>query len=138
MVLFIDANIFFSAFHSPAGTVSRALSEAKRRGDRLITSQYVLREMSNAFEKKFPTRVLRFQLFMQKEQAKGLRIVETPEVELPDEEKIRDAADRPILRAAIAAKAEILLTGDKDFLESGIETPKIMTAAEYLELVSSE
>ena len=47
------------------------------------------------------------------------------------EDKIRDVNDRPILRAAINAKADILLTGDKDFLESGIDTPKIMTAADF-------
>lgn len=40
--------------------------------------------------------------------------------------------DRPILRAAINAKADIILTGDKDFLESGIENPKILTASEFL------
>ena len=39
--------------------------------------------------------------------------------------------NRPILRAALHAKADILLTGDKDFLESGIDTPKIMTAADF-------
>ena len=31
------------------------------------------------------------------------------------------------------AKADILLTGDKDFLESGIKHPKILTPAELLE-----
>lgn len=46
----------------------------------------------------------------------------------PDEDEIRDVNDRPILRAAIKATADILLTGDKDFLESGIRHPKIMTA----------
>ena len=33
------------------------------------------------------------------------------------ETQIRDVNDRPILRAAIEAKADVLLTGDKDFLE---------------------
>ena len=47
------------------------------------------------------------------------------------EDKIRDVNDRPILRADLNAKADILLTGDKDFLESGIDTPKIMTAADF-------
>lgn len=41
--------------------------------------------------------------------------------------------DRPILRAAIEAKADVLLTGDKDFLESGVKNPKIMTPAEFLQ-----
>ena len=50
------------------------------------------------------------------------------------ESQVRDADDRPILRAAIAAKADVLLTGDKDFLESGLESPKIMTPAEFLDM----
>ena len=37
------------------------------------------------------------------------------------EKQIRDINDRPILRAAIEAKADILLTGDKDFLDSGVK-----------------
>ena len=55
-----------------------------------------------------------------------------PDSELTEETQIRDAKDRPILRAAIKAKADVLLTGDKDFLESGVENPAIMTPSEFL------
>ena len=48
------------------------------------------------------------------------------------ETQIRDVNDCPILRAAIEAKADVLLTGDKDFLESGVKNPAIMTPAEFL------
>ena len=41
--------------------------------------------------------------------------------------------DRPILRAAIYANADILLTGDKDFLESGLQYPKIVTASDFVQ-----
>ena len=37
-----------------------------------------------------------------------------------------------ILRAVISAGADILLTGDKDFIESGIFNPKVMTATEFV------
>ena len=50
------------------------------------------------------------------------------------ETQIRDVNDRPILRAAIEAKADVLLTGDKDFLESGVKNPMIMTPAEFLNI----
>ena len=60
-----------------------------------------------------------------------LEVVPMPLEENILEDKIRDVNDRPILRAAINAKADILLTGDKDFLESGIDSPKIMTAADF-------
>lgn len=63
-----------------------------------------------------------------------LELVPVPENEFTIEVQIRDTKDRPILRAAIAAKADILLTGDKDFLESGVEKPAIMTPAEFLQL----
>ena len=50
------------------------------------------------------------------------------------ENKIRDVMDRPILRAAIYANADVILTGDKDFLEADISCPQILTAAEFLKL----
>ena len=62
----------------------------------------------------------------------AMEVVSTPNEELEEENYIRDVADRPILRAALNAKADILLTGDKDFLESGVTNPKIMTAAEFI------
>ncbi len=43
--------------------------------------------------------------------------------------------DRPILRAAIYANADILLTGDKDFLESGLQYPKIVTASDFVQMM---
>lgn len=48
------------------------------------------------------------------------------------EDKVRDANDRPIMRAAVVAEVDVILTGDKDFLESGIVEPKIMNAVEFL------
>jgi predicted nucleic acid-binding protein len=38
------------------------------------------------------------------------------------------------LRAARAASTDVLLTGDKDLLESGVESPRILTPREFLEL----
>lgn len=67
-----------------------------------------------------------------------IEVATTPEMEEDAEKLIRDVKDRPILRAALNAKADVLLTGDKDFLESGVTDPKIMTAAEFLENVVME
>jgi predicted nucleic acid-binding protein len=57
-----------------------------------------------------------------------------PDDAYDDEAKIRDVKDRPILRAAINAGADILLTGDKDFTESAVRQPKIVTVARFLEI----
>lgn len=61
-----------------------------------------------------------------------LELVPIPTSENTSELQIRDVNDRPILRAAIEAKADILLTGDKDFLESGVENPLIMTPTDFI------
>ena len=61
-----------------------------------------------------------------------MEVVPTPIEEFEEESYIRDVADRPILRAALNAKVDILLTGDKDFLESGIIHSKIITATEFV------
>ena len=63
-----------------------------------------------------------------------LEMVPVSSEEQDSEAQIRDADDRPILRAAIEAGADILVTGDKDFLESGITNPAILTPAEFVNL----
>jgi predicted nucleic acid-binding protein len=54
---------------------------------------------------------------------------------LEGEAEIRDAKDRPILRAARKANVNIFVTGDKDFLESSAMRPKILTAAQFMQSV---
>ena len=46
---------------------------------------------------------------------------------------IRDIKDRPILRVALDAHADLFLTGDKDFLESSVTDPRIISAAVFLD-----
>ena len=48
--------------------------------------------------------------------------------------KIRDKKDQPILNAAITNNVDIIITGDKDFLNLKLDKPKCLTAAEYLNL----
>ena len=62
----------------------------------------------------------------------AFEIIPTPVDEVPDESKIRDVKDRPILRAAQLTNVDILLTGDKDFLESGVTNPKIIDPSFFI------
>lgn len=63
-----------------------------------------------------------------------IAIVPTPPDETESEKGIRDIKDRPILRAAIASGVDYLLTGDKDFLEAGIDKPIIINSTDFMEL----
>ena len=46
--------------------------------------------------------------------------------------EIRDPKDSPILATAILEDVDVFLTGDRDFLVLDVETPEIMTMAEFL------
>ena len=64
----------------------------------------------------------------------SLEFVPAPSEPFEEENQIRDPNDRPLLRAAIKYEADIFLTGDKDFLESGVQNPKIISVSDFLEL----
>ena len=87
--------------------------------------------MNDVFNRKFPDKVILLKPFLTLA-AYNLIMIQTQKEVIPEENLIRDEKDKPILRAAIQGKADILLTGDKDFLESGITHPMIMTAAQFL------
>lgn len=48
---------------------------------------------------------------------------------------LRDVNDVPVLSDAIYNKADIILTGDKDFLESGITSPMIYSPSQLANLL---
>lgn len=70
--------------------------------------------MRRIFNKKFPKRLAALNKFLSTALL-TLELVPIPTDESISESQVRDADDRPILRAAIEAKADVLLTGDKDF-----------------------
>ena len=87
--------------------------------------------MKRIFNKKFPHRIDALDRFLSVALI-ALELVPVPEEENDDEALIRDIKDRPILRAAIKANADVLLTGDRDFLEAGLTAHVVLTPAEFL------
>ncbi len=132
MKILIDTNILISAALSDKGTPYKAFVKAVTYPNRGLVCEQNIDEMRRIFNRKFPQKIHAFETFLSLALL-TLELVPIPVEEYLTEEKIRDVNDRPILRAALYAKADILLTGDKDFLESGIEYPKILTAAEFVD-----
>ena len=133
MRILIDTNILISAALNSHGTPYKAYLKAVTYPNKGIICDQNIEELWRIFNRKFPTKISMLEKFL----AYSLSVIEvatTPEMEEDAEKLIRDVKDRPILRAALNAKADVLLTGDKDFLESGVTDPKIMTAAEFLEM----
>lgn len=46
---------------------------------------------------------------------------------------IRNPYDKPVLRAALKSNYDVLITGDKDFLDSNIKSPKCIKAKDFLD-----
>jgi len=90
-----------------------------------------LDELRRVYNRKFPDKLDLLQAFLAFA-LPVLEVVRTPALDLEVEAKIRDISDRPILRTAIAAKVDVIITGDNDFLESGVTNPRIVTAADFV------
>ena len=131
MKVLIDTNILISAALSNNGLPYQAFVKAVSYPNHGVICEQNIDEMRRIFNRKFPAKIQALESFLSLALL-TLEIVTTPIEEQEIESKIRDINDRPILRAAISAGADILLTGDKDFIESGILNPKVMTAMEFV------
>ena len=127
MKILIDTNILISAALSSKGVPYQAFVKAVSYPNHGLLCEQNIDEMRRIFNRKFPHKIQALEGFLSLALL-TLEVVSIPIEESEMEAKIRDVNDRPILRAAI----HILLTGDKDSLESGILNPKIMTAAEFV------
>lgn len=134
MNVLIDTNILISAAYSKTGLPRQAFDKAVSSPlYRCLICEQTLEEFWRIANRKFPERIGDFESFMV-QALFMMKIVPVPIDAYADEDEIRDVKDRPILRAAINARADILLTGDKDFTESAITNPRVMTAAEFIRL----
>ena len=109
--LFLDANILFSAAHDPNSRSAALIALAKPAAVELITSAHAKEEARRNLELKRPqalpelSRLLRLTRTAQEAPFPLVQHV-TQQYRLPDH-------DAPILAAAIHAKAEYLVTGDR-------------------------
>lgn len=131
MRVMIDTNIFISAALFPNGRVAAALIKALMPPYEPVVCDYVVDELHRKFREKFPDKMVEMEAFLFTA-LQSIRVVSTPEEETEAELKIRDVKDRPILRAALDAGADLFLTGDKDFLESSVTDPRIISVSEFL------
>lgn len=132
MRVLIDTNVLVSAALNAKGTPFKAYIKAATYPNHGLICEQNVDEIKRIFNKKFPEKIAALDRFLSLA-LMTLELVPVPMNEKMAESQIRDVDDRPILRAAIEAKADVLLTGDRDFLESGVKNPMIMTPTEFVE-----
>jgi putative PIN family toxin of toxin-antitoxin system len=131
----IDTNILISASLFPDSLPARAFLKAVAAPYTAFVCDYSIDELYRVYNRKFNAKLHVLEAFLTV-LLRTVKIIDTPPEEdaVEAEMSIRDLKDRPILRAALASGAELLITGDKDFLESGLTYPRIITPAEFMNL----
>ena len=130
MRILIDTNILISAILGN-GTPFQAYVKAVSYPNSGVVCTQNIDELRRIFNRKFPKKISAMEQFLAMALS-VIEVVQVPDALTEEEKSIRDVNDRGIMRAAVASRVDVILTGDKDFLESGISIPKIMTAADFL------
>lgn len=126
MRVLIDTNILISAFifqGRPRSLVFRLLEE---RHEVLVTS-YIDSEFYRKLNQKWPQTA---DVIYSNYKQLPFSFRESTSKRLGS---LRDAKDIPVLSDALVYDVDIILTGDRDFLDAGLEYPKVMTVSELWE-----
>lgn len=109
MLLFLDANVLFTAAHNPRGKAALVIELGQGGLWQIASSRYAIEEARRNMARKYPERVAALAQITD-----TLMIVaDVPDIPCP---LGLAAKDQPIYRAAMACRAHRLLTGDiKDF-----------------------
>ena len=130
MRILADTNILISAMLYPNSYPAKALKIATEHHN-LVMTDYNIAELRNITRRKFPHMADDVDEFL------GKLTYELVSAALFPNKLIADPKDTPILNAAILSGVDILISGDKHFLNLDIEYPKVMSVAEYLLLMGA-
>lgn len=131
MKILIDTNVLISAALNPGGVPFKAFVKAVSAPNQAVICEQNIDEMRRVFNRKFPSKIQALESFLSLA-LMSMELIPVPTAENDDETLIRDEDDRPLLRAAVTAGVDIIVTGDEDFLSSGITSPEILTCAEFI------
>lgn len=127
MRIMLDTNILISML------VFKSMNEVIEkitRQHRIVLCSYVIDELHEVIERKFPTKQKALDDFLMK---LPFELIYTPKtVDKHELFEIRDVDDEKVLYSAVLADVDILLTGDKDFADIDIDKPEILTPSEFL------
>lgn len=96
----------------------------------LVLSSYIVEELKDVIRRKFVSKAGVVDTLLAK---MNYEYVYTPDIVDETLFKIRDVKDYPVLYTAIMEDVDILVTGDSDFSDVGVEKPEILTPTEFVE-----
>ena len=118
MRVMVDTNILFSAIIFPKGQAAKAFTHCLLNHE-LVISTYVINELKQVIKKKKPEKLSAIDDFFEKLSFELAYTSDNIETELFS---IRDPKN-----------VDILISGDKDFKDTDVTHPEILTPQEFLE-----
>ena len=109
MRLFLDANVLFSVAHGPGGAAARLVEFSQAGACELVTSTFAVTEATRNLRAKAPSASKTWDRL-------ATLVAVVPEADPRLAEKAGatlQAKDLPILAAALACRAAVLVTGDR-------------------------
>ena len=130
MRIMLDTNVLISSVLFPGKRFFR-LFEIITQEHTLVLSTFVIEELLAVTDRKFPGKREAIDQFLAE---LSYELVYTPRYIQDELFQIRDPNDYPVLYSAILGDVDLLITGDKDFIDLDIERPEILTPAQFLAL----
>lgn len=124
----LDTNVLVSGLAYPGSVPGRIVTAWRQGGLEVVLSRYILDELVRVLPRLPRVRMTPNEIRDLADSFMFLADVVEPDGE--QDEKLRDPADQPVLLTLVAAKADYLITGDKDLLALANRYP-IVTPAEF-------
>lgn len=125
----LDTNVLLSGIAYPASIPGKIIAAWRHGSIELVLSEYILDELRRVLPRLAHRHQLAAAEFDDLVDILGIQ-VEIAEPSATTNESLRDTSDIPILGTLLAAQADYLITGDKDFLVLADRHP-ITTPAQF-------
>jgi putative PIN family toxin of toxin-antitoxin system len=126
----LDTNVLVSGLAYPEGFPGRIVGAWRKGNLDVVLSKYILDEMVRVLPKLSSNNRSSAEIRDLADSFLFMAEIVEPAGEV--EETLRDVADQPVLGTLLAARADYLITGDKDLLALARKYP-IVTPAEFWE-----
>lgn len=131
MKIMLDTNVLISAFVF-GGKTGNLLIKLLSSGHELLVSEYIDKELKEKLELKWPDKAEKvYELYHEMDFCFYASVNQKLGV-------LRDEKDIPVLSDALYQGVDIILTGDRDFLEADLEKPLIFSPAMLEEFLNNE
>lgn len=131
MKIMLDTNVLISAFvfGGKAGSLLELLFESDHK---LYVSEYVDSEFKDKLQEKWPDKAEKIYDLYRK------MVIHFCESTSETRGSLRDEKDIPVLSDALYHKMDVIVTGDKDFLEANLENPLIYSPTMLYEFLTGK